>query len=246
MTSIVSLKTIVRRACLSALLMGLVFVPFVAERAIPGDAGAKTLTAEQKEKLKERDRLVPQIRKLRGEGKLEDAAGLLEKMLALEKSIFGEARDEIAESLAWLSEVQVERRNVPAARAASAAALKICLKLHGDKHWRTADARVALADVDLLSKLTPQDIERLQNAKALEQQADRLHEKLQYREAEKKDRAALAIRQELLGRHRQTAKSHARVADDLRRNFKYEEAEKEERQALAIRREVLGDDHPQT
>jgi CHAT domain-containing protein len=57
------------------------------------------LTAEQKAKLRERNRLIARIEQLRAKGNLGDAARLLLQKIALEEAIFGQAHQEVANSL---------------------------------------------------------------------------------------------------------------------------------------------------
>src|ERR1700693_1768097 len=71
----------------------------------PAPGGApKPLTPEQRARLKERDRYGAETRKLDAEGKVEEAIAAIEKVLAIEREVFGDAHDEVAGSLQWLAE----------------------------------------------------------------------------------------------------------------------------------------------
>ena len=50
----------------------------------------------------------------------------------------------VAESLGWLAELQVEREDFAAAKAARREALEILRKRLGESDWRVVDARRAL------------------------------------------------------------------------------------------------------
>ena len=80
-----------------AVLMALVLA--AAATAQPGPTPPKPLTAEQKEKLPERNRLYAEMQKLQADGKIDAAVAAAEKMLAVERNVFGDAHAEVADSL---------------------------------------------------------------------------------------------------------------------------------------------------
>jgi CHAT domain-containing protein len=214
---------------------------------VPGQTNqAKTssLSARQKQMLMERDALIPQAKKLWAAGQLDQAARGFEKMMALEKAIFGPVHEEVAGTLDQLGDIHVSRGDLEAARTAGREALAIYVALRGDRHWRTINARLALADVEQRLGFTAGQREQWSQAEAQEQQANQLYDKHKYAAAEAADREALAIRRRLLAAHLLTARSHLSLASDLRGQNKYRQAEAEDDQALAIHRELLGKDHP--
>src|SRR5438552_5096886 len=141
------------------------------------------LTAAQKERLKERDRFGAETQKLRQAGKLAEAIAAAEKMLAIERDVFGNGHEDVAGSLEQLAEMHEQREDFAAARKARQEVLAIRTKLHGEKHWRVTDARLALTHVDLLAKLTPEQRQEVNEAKQLSQKVVALKEQGKYREA---------------------------------------------------------------
>ena len=93
--------------------------------------------------LKERDRLWAETRKLRAAGKTAEAIAAAEAMLAIERKVLPEDHADLAGSLGWLAELQVEREDFAAARAARREVLAILRKRLGESDWRVVDARWA-------------------------------------------------------------------------------------------------------
>ena len=62
-------------------------------------------------------------------------------MLALERKVLPENHADLAGSLGWLAELQVERADFAAAKAARREALEILRKRRGESDWRVVDAR---------------------------------------------------------------------------------------------------------
>jgi CHAT domain-containing protein len=212
-------------------------------------AGPKSppLTAEQKEKLQERDGLIAQIEKLLGQGKLDEAARSIEKLIVLEKDIFGDVQEKLARLLDLLGAIREEQREFKAAREVRTQALQQYTKLYGGTDWRVTDARLALSHVDLLAQLTPEQTDWLRLATRFTSEAREHSSRRKYADAEQVDRRALKIRRDLLGEaHRDTAVSYNNLADDLRGQRQYAAAENLDRQALAIFIRLLGEQHPDT
>ena len=141
-------------ACLAAAAAG----------AEPPEPKPAPLSKEQQDKLKERDRLDTEARKLRSEGKLPEAIAAAEKMLALERQLFGDVHPKVAGSLQFLAVVHEAREDFAAARKARQEVLAIQTKLLGARHWQVTDARLALEGVERLARLAPADRRRLAEA----------------------------------------------------------------------------------
>src|SRR5262249_58395526 len=80
--------------------------------------GGPVLTAEQRQQLKERDRLAGETASLRRAGKLAEAVLAAEQMLAIERAVLGDSHEDVAGSLQQLAELHEERDDVAAARKA--------------------------------------------------------------------------------------------------------------------------------
>ncbi len=106
-----------------------------------------TLAKEQQEKLKERDQLKKEIKKLRALGKLAEAITTAQKIVTIECQVLGNVQDDLADSLALLAGLQEEQEDFPGARKAREEVLDIRTKLHGKEHWMVGDARRKLLDL---------------------------------------------------------------------------------------------------
>jgi tetratricopeptide (TPR) repeat protein len=204
------------------------------------------LTAEQKDRLKERKRYQQEALKLHKQGKLLEAVAA-EKMLAINREVLGDTHDAVADALQLLAEIHEERSDFPAARKARKDVLSIRTHHHGDQHWKALDARRALADTEHLAQLDRVSQHQWLAAGRLMRLVLRQRQAGKYGEALANARQALALRKVLLGeQHRDTASSMLWVGVLLAAQGEYRVARPYVEQALAIDRRVLGDRHPDT
>ena len=187
--------------CLGVLLGGALLAGPAQPGATAGQPGEKPkpLTAEQQARLKEGNHLAAEAKKLYQMGKLAEAVAAWQKKLAIDREVYGDVHEQVAQSVAELARIHELREDFPAARKARKEALAIRVKLHGEKDWRVTDARLDLEDGDRLSKLTAEGRRRLRQAAALNEQVFSLWQRGRAREALPLARQALAIRRELLG-----------------------------------------------
>jgi CHAT domain-containing protein/Tfp pilus assembly protein PilF len=203
------------------------------------------LTAEQKELLKERAQWEAAASKFQAEGKLADAVAAAEKMVALERRIYGDVHVEVALSLRWIMQLQNAREEFPAAQRAADEALAIRVRLHGEKHWQATDARLDRDHVALLAALAPRQREDLGQADDLTKQARAAQQSGDFAAGAKAAAQAAAIRRRVLGTHRSTASSLAWAAFFLEKSGAPADARQPYEESLAIWSKVLGD-HPDT
>src|SRR5262249_33240833 len=142
---------------------------------------------------------------LRQSGKLSEAVTAAEKMLAIERAVLGDVHSDTAWSLAFLAELHEARQDWIAARKAREEVLAIRTKLLGEKHWQVTDARLNLADVNLLEKLTKEQRQRLDQAASLSNKTVEFYQGGKYQEAEALVQQALEIRKEILGESHRTS-----------------------------------------
>jgi CHAT domain-containing protein/Tfp pilus assembly protein PilF len=203
------------------------------------------LTKEQQEKLKERDQFAMEAQKLRSEGKLTEAVAAAEKMLAIEREVFGDVHPEVAGSLRLLAGLQVARQDFAAARKARQEVLAIQTKLLGAAHWQVTDARLALEDTERVAQLPAADRRQLAVAGQLNGQVIQLHQQGKTRQAIPLAQKALEIRKQVLGpRHPFYADSLNNLAFLYQTQGEYTQAEPLYCQALEVRKQVLGERHP--
>jgi CHAT domain-containing protein len=206
---------------------------------------AKGESAELAAARKEQDRLRSEIRKLRREGKLPEAIAAAWAILALDCRLPGTENSEIVTSLEWLAELQTEHEDLASAQEVRRATLEFLQKWLGDGHWKVADARLALEDVDRLAEMDPERRRRRAEANTLNERAVSLHQAGKPSEALPLARRALAIRKEVLGeRHPDYARSLANLAALLDSLSDRAAARPLYERVLAIRKEVLGERHP--
>jgi CHAT domain-containing protein/tetratricopeptide (TPR) repeat protein len=209
------------------------------------EAGPALAPSERQQRLKERDRYAQEAATLAAAGKLAEAVAAAEKMLALERQLFGDVHEEVAGSLQWIAQLQERREDFAAARQACREVLTIRRKLDGPGHWRVADARLALEDLERRSGMTPAQRQRLGEASRLNGVAGILHRRGKFREAVQAAQQALAIRKEALGdKHPHYAAGLNNLAFLYKEMGDSAKAEPLYRQALDIDKEALGDKHP--
>jgi CHAT domain-containing protein/tetratricopeptide (TPR) repeat protein len=120
-------------------------------------------------------------------------------------------------------------------------------KHQGARHHEAIDAALVAKDWRRLAKVPAKDRAEVLRARSLNAEAMRLLTQGKYREAEKKAREGLAIREKALGEaHPDTATSYNNVAGCLGELGKPSEALPLYKKALAIREKALGEAHPRT
>jgi CHAT domain-containing protein/tetratricopeptide (TPR) repeat protein len=226
-------------AVAAAVLAALATLPADEPKARP------PLTAEQKQRLAERDRLDQEALDLYRRGQPARAVAAFEKKLSIEREVLGRLSTEVAESLETLAKLHQACDDFPAARKDCQEALALRQELHGPKDWRVTDARLALADVERSAALAPRQRRRLAEADDLYDQATRSYQQGKYADGRKAVNASMAITRELLG------EEHIHYAQALNLSAllyqavgEYGGAEPLYRQALVVFRRQLGEGHP--
>lgn len=125
--------------------------------------------------------------------------------------------------------------------------LKLHIQLQGEKHWQTTDARLALAHLDLLEKLSPAQRKEAAEAGRLNGLILSLYSQGKVNEALALAERALAIRRRLFGEeHVLTATSLNNLASLWNAQGKSAESVALHHKVLAVRLKWLGRDHPDT
>jgi CHAT domain-containing protein/tetratricopeptide (TPR) repeat protein len=195
----------------------------------------------------ERDRLVSEIAALRSTGKRAAAVDRLERLLVLERDLFGEVSEEVVvttDSLAVLLEMQGE---VDAARERRKKVIEIRTALSGPEHWKTVDARRALADLEVRAALTPEQRRRLAELPAHERRFHVLYQAGRKAEAVEPGMAILAIHEVVYGpEHPNTAASLCNLGLLYCSTGDPGQSHEFLLRARAIFERILGPDHPET
>lgn len=164
------------------------------------DTGARASVPDAaRQRLQERDGLKKETERFLAEGRIADAIAAAEKVLAIERAVWGQSHADVADSLRGLADLHADRDDFRSARACGQQALAMELKLHGERHWRTAEARRVLAHLDHWAGLVQEQRRALAEAHQSEQRAENLFRQGWYRQAFRPTRKALAIRSDVLG-----------------------------------------------
>jgi tetratricopeptide (TPR) repeat protein len=105
----------------------------------------------------------------------------------------------VAGSLRLIGKIQEERQEFAAARRAWRETLVIETKLHGDKHWRVADARWALKRLERLERLPAAQRRRHAEVYSLMRKIEALDGQSQFARALPLCRQVVQIHKEVLG-----------------------------------------------
>ena len=201
--------------------------------------------APKQEPVPERDRLIRQAEELRQAGKLDEAVAAAERALELERHAGGEASPREAEALARLAELHELRGDWVQAVGRRKEALAIRMQVDGKEHWRTADARLALAFAEKVAGLGQADRARLGGALRREQEAARLEEQGKFAEAERVALEALETYRALVSpESAEVARAWHRIGRCRSARHDAGGAKEANERALAIRRKVLPGTHP--
>jgi tetratricopeptide (TPR) repeat protein/CHAT domain-containing protein len=209
-------------------------------------AAAPAVVEQRRARLKERDRYDQESQKLWSGGKLPEAVAAAEKMLAIEREVLGPENDDVAGSLRWLAQLHAEQDDFATARKLGAERLALSTKLHGDDHWRVADARLDLAHLERLSALSPERRKGVAEAERLMAKVRALDAEGKYQEAVEPCRQALAAYKAVLGeKSRDFASATAWLGSLDYKLGDYAQAETILRQAVDLSKQVFGENHPE-
>lgn len=225
-----------------------------ASTADPGaptaDPGTPSATpaggdSEQAVRLAKRDALWKRMQELEQAGDLPAAAAAAEQVLEQERALLGEAHPDIAGTLGALARIRRSADDLAGAEQAGREEFDLLVRLFGDQHWQTNQARVQLAELGRFADLTAADRTKAREADRLNLEAVRLFNEKQFGRALERERQALELQERLLGAETVLGATiecnlgllHSRL-DDL------PEAERRTRRAAAIRKKLFGPSHP--
>jgi CHAT domain-containing protein/tetratricopeptide (TPR) repeat protein len=123
-------------------------------------------TQDQSRRLRQRDGFKTQLAQLRGAGKFAEALVLAEKMLLVDREVFGPDHPLVAQSLAQTAELHVKLHDFPDAKRAAEHVRRIQAAWYTEQHWRAKDARLALERIEKLAALDKGSLARLEDLDA--------------------------------------------------------------------------------
>ena len=192
-----------------------------------------------------RNRLWKEALAARKQGRLDNAAMLGERVLAIEKVWLGDEHAEAIATLEWLAGVYEAAGNWSSAIAGREAVVVHLTATDGESHWRTIDARLAVKHAHTLSELTDAQRAELAEASDLIQQGLKAWRAGEFAIALQQTIAAREIRGRLLGEeHPEYATTLGNIAQLYKSLGDYAGAEPLNLQCQRIRKKVLGEEHP--
>jgi CHAT domain-containing protein/tetratricopeptide (TPR) repeat protein len=201
--------------------------------------------APKQEPAPERDRLIRQVDEFRRASKYDEAVPVAERVLELERGLGDGTTAGVAEALARLAELHELGGVWAKALERRKEALAVRQRVDGKDHWRTADARLALAFAGKVAGFGKADQAKIRAALRKEQEAARLEAQRKYAEAERAALDALETYRVLVGPETvEVARTWYRIgrARPLRNDVRG--AKEANEQALAIFRKALPPGHP--
>jgi hypothetical protein len=180
------------------------------------------------------------------------AEPLLREVYQLSRKVHGETYRDTVNTLGALAQTTSELAvraetagDFSAARRHRRALVTLVTRLRGAGHWQVTDARLAVARLELVARLSPEERRRLEEADNQMKQARQLSDAGDARAALRLVQQALEVRKELLGAgHADVATSLHWLAFLSKNSGQLERAFELYLQALALRARILGADHP--
>lgn len=202
---------------------------------------------EPAEILDARNRLAHRVTEKRETGQYSSALAEIQQQLRLERLLLGHTNNDYLATLEQLAQLALRQADFAIARAARSEILRTRRRLRGEAHWRTIDARQRLAELDVLERMSADELADVTRAADLDAEVDKLGDAGEPERGLPLAREALAIRQRLLGPHHpdtlESLKNFGRMERDV---YHHAEAERILKDVIRIRTEVLGPDHPET
>ncbi len=187
-------------------------------------------------------------RRLESQGKeIDEALVGANKVLAIDRTKYGAKDQRVAVSLDYIAKLNLAKGDFAAAREARRGALAIWESVPGAAAWRVTDARLAVADIDVLEKLTkPQRADLAENDVA-EETAEQTFRDGKFERGVTEARAVWQARKAIVGADdRRTLTSEMLLANCLAGQGKYADAVPLLEHVLKIRLQLLSAEHPDT
>ena len=231
----------------SAVALRLCVLLVLANQSAIAQAPGVAPAPKQQEQLQELDRLAKQVDELRQAGKFDEAVGVAERALDLERRAGGESQARVANALSRVAELHELRGDWAGALARRKEALTVRENSDGKDHWRTVNARLALAFAEKVSRLAAADRAKAESAMRKAHEAARLLGRSNLAEAE---RAALEVIETLKSFVGPDTSEVARAWDLITRTREARNdvrgAKDATERALDVCRKSLPEDHPDT
>src|SRR5262245_42650569 len=126
-----AVRTCLRRLAKAAGLLLLALLGSTVPPASAQEGKPRPLTPEQQRHLKEWANLVPRVNALLEKGKHAEAVALVEQKVALDRRLFGEVHEQVAQSLDLLADFSAFVEDFATARQARGEILTLRTKVYG-------------------------------------------------------------------------------------------------------------------
>jgi CHAT domain-containing protein/Tfp pilus assembly protein PilF len=203
--------------------------------------------AERAKLLKQRDEHYDKSHKFHENGKFDEALEAAQKVLALERQIFGPDSDDAARSLSWIGTIHEALEHWDAAHQSRQDGLDMLIRLHGHDSWQVTDARLDLDHTVLLQNVSTEKRQQLRKADELRTRVHTLNDQVKYADAIPLAAERLKLLEAALGpvddRLIADACSDLAILHDNLGN--YSEALPLFQRTLDIRERILGASHPE-
>ena len=238
-------KTLAQWCSWLLLLIGCATLGGLALGDEPNAAAPAKPRADKVAQLRQLKQYVQEIVDLRRQGKLPETIAAAEKMLALQREVYGNDSDTLTVSLRFLAEMQAERLDFAAAEKSLKEVLLIRVTKYGPADWRATDARLALRNLETDRQLNPDQRRELSGAKQLNFQVIQLREQGKIGEATEIAAKVVKIQRKYRGEmHLDYATSIGNLAELYQSQAAYAKAEPLHLRSLEITKGAVGEKHP--
>jgi CHAT domain-containing protein/tetratricopeptide (TPR) repeat protein len=205
------------------------------------------------ERLEPRNALAWEALRLRGAGRLAEAMDAADRMIEVERKLFGDEHEDLAGALEFAAGFHAANEDLAGALARLREAFSIRERVGGADHWQTADARLAIERFGRLSELSGDRLRKYREGLRLLDEINQAgrHSYDVPEQIERKTKAIDALTEALGQEHPESAQYLDQLGwlyRDLASNDRGEtyrkQAEELFRQALELRRTGLGEHHP--
>jgi hypothetical protein len=225
----------------------------IVSGSLPPHAYGSSPSEHADARLAERNALAWEVLRLRDAARLEDAARTADRLMALEREIFGELHEDYAGALEFVAGVDSARGNFEGARDKLRRVLAIREGALGKGHSLTTDTRFTLDRAERLTGLSTDQRRLYAQALRLQAEAGKLGART-YEVPEmiaRRERAAAAMKEAVGPDHTEYALALEqlgwayRTAAGGRKDGPYrEKAAQAMRTVLAVRERTLAPNHP--
>lgn len=226
-----------------ALLVAQVHSAAPAENSQPSATGLSEI--DRKSIAKERDAALKEAgRRVKAE-EFAEAAAKLRGAVELQKRLFEPDHPEVSKIITLLADVESMRGDYSAARVARLEVLTTATNRWGKDSWQTVDARLAVADCDLMLGAEAEKQANFAKANRLLKRTESLSAPSKVQEAEELAAQAVRLYTASVGAENWlTAKALLRDGVCLTQIRQFEKAEAAVKRAAGIYEKVVGRDHP--